>query len=208
MVRITQLGTGNALVVEDSTNPDATPFVVKGDGSVGIGTTNPTVSLQLSPNALISNLNANTNFGTTAGAAATVAQFYHNNGNSSTLRIKATRNTAGADWITASTKLVQVIDVTEMGYIEYNPNGANYGMAFGQGGSEWARFLSGGNLGIGTTTPTSRLTVSGNGSFTGVVTATGGFISVGNTTPIQISLIGNQLTFTAVGIGSTTLTLS
>lgn len=41
----------------------------------------------------------------------------------------------------------------------------------------------------------------------GIVTATGGFISVGNTTPIQISLIGNQLTFTAVGIGSTTLSL-
>jgi hypothetical protein len=41
----------------------------------------------------------------------------------------------------------------------------------------------------------------------GIVTATDGFISVGNTTPIQISLIGDQLTFTAVGIGSTTLTL-
>jgi hypothetical protein len=41
MVRITQTGTGNALVVEDETNPDSTPFVVKADGSVGIGTTNP-----------------------------------------------------------------------------------------------------------------------------------------------------------------------
>lgn len=33
-LRITQLGTGNALVVEDSTNPDATPFVVDADGKV------------------------------------------------------------------------------------------------------------------------------------------------------------------------------
>jgi hypothetical protein len=41
MVRITQLGTGNALVVEDSTNPDSTPFVISGGGNVGIGTTNP-----------------------------------------------------------------------------------------------------------------------------------------------------------------------
>ena len=73
---------------------------------------------------------------------------------------------------------------------------------------ETVRINTSGNLGIGTTNPTSALTVSGDGSFTGVVTATGGFISVGNTTPIQISLIGNQLTFTAVGIGSTTLTLS
>ena len=59
-----------------------------------------------------------------------------------------------------------------MGYIEYNPNGANYGMAFGQGGSEWARFLSGGNLGIGTTTPTSKLHVVGDVRVSGVVTAT------------------------------------
>jgi len=42
---------------------------------------------------------------------------------------------------------------------------------------------------------------------TGIITATDGFISVGNTTPIKISLVGNKLTFTAVGIGSTTLTL-
>ena len=40
-VRITQTGTGNALVVEDSTNPDATPFVVDASGNVGIGTSSP-----------------------------------------------------------------------------------------------------------------------------------------------------------------------
>ena len=36
-LRITQLGAGNALVVEDSTNPDATPFVVDSNGNVQIG---------------------------------------------------------------------------------------------------------------------------------------------------------------------------
>jgi hypothetical protein len=36
-VRITQLGAGNALLVEDSTNPDASPFVITGIGNVGIG---------------------------------------------------------------------------------------------------------------------------------------------------------------------------
>ena len=41
IVRITQTGTGNALVVEDSTNPDTTPFVITGIGSVGIGTDDP-----------------------------------------------------------------------------------------------------------------------------------------------------------------------
>jgi hypothetical protein len=41
----------------------------------------------------------------------------------------------------------------------------------------------------------------------GIITATGGFVSIAGTTPITIELIGNQLTFNAVGIGSSTLTL-
>jgi hypothetical protein len=41
----------------------------------------------------------------------------------------------------------------------------------------------------------------------GIVTATGGFVSIANTTPVTIRLVGNKLTFNAVGIGSTTLTL-
>lgn len=36
-LRITQVGSGNALVVEDSTNPDSTPFIVSANGNVGIG---------------------------------------------------------------------------------------------------------------------------------------------------------------------------
>jgi hypothetical protein len=47
IVRITQTGTGNALLVEDSTNPDATPFVVTGIGSVGIGTNAPINTLDV-----------------------------------------------------------------------------------------------------------------------------------------------------------------
>ncbi len=40
-LRITQTGAGNALVVEDSTNPDSTPFIVEASGKVGVGTTAP-----------------------------------------------------------------------------------------------------------------------------------------------------------------------
>jgi hypothetical protein len=42
LVRITQTGSGNALVVEDSANPDSTPFVVNSSGNVGIGISDPT----------------------------------------------------------------------------------------------------------------------------------------------------------------------
>ena len=37
LLRLTQLGSGNALVVEDNTSPDATSFVVNANGVVGIG---------------------------------------------------------------------------------------------------------------------------------------------------------------------------
>ena len=43
--RVTQQGSGNAITVEDSTNPDSTPFVVTAAGRVGIGTTTPTANL-------------------------------------------------------------------------------------------------------------------------------------------------------------------
>lgn len=38
-LRITQTGTGNAFVVEDEANPDSTPFIIKNDGTLLIGTT-------------------------------------------------------------------------------------------------------------------------------------------------------------------------
>jgi hypothetical protein len=47
-VRITQTGSGNALLVEDSASPDATPFVVKADGKVGVGTTSPATNFEIS----------------------------------------------------------------------------------------------------------------------------------------------------------------
>jgi len=47
LVRITQTGTGDALLVEDSANPDSSPFVVDATGNVGIGTTTPANKLSV-----------------------------------------------------------------------------------------------------------------------------------------------------------------
>ena len=46
-LRITQLGTGNALLVEDSANPDSTPFVITAAGDVGIGTSSPNARVKI-----------------------------------------------------------------------------------------------------------------------------------------------------------------
>jgi hypothetical protein len=44
---ITQTGTGAALRVQDSSDPDATPFIVDSNGSVGIGTATPSSALEI-----------------------------------------------------------------------------------------------------------------------------------------------------------------
>jgi hypothetical protein len=62
---------------------------------------------------------------------------------------------------------------------------------------------NGSEFGVGVSTD-----VVCNNISAGIVTSTGGFVSIANTTPIQIILNGNQLTFNAVGIGSTTFVLA
>ena len=36
-IYVSQLGTGNAMLIEDSANPDLTPFIINSGGSVNIG---------------------------------------------------------------------------------------------------------------------------------------------------------------------------
>ncbi len=51
--RITQAGTGNSFIVEDSTNPDSSPFVIDASGNTGIGLLVPSQKLHVSGNTLI-----------------------------------------------------------------------------------------------------------------------------------------------------------
>ena len=60
LVRITQTGSGNALVVEDSANPDSTPFVVDSSGNVGIGTASLTYNLHIKESTNSSAINLQT----------------------------------------------------------------------------------------------------------------------------------------------------
>lgn len=46
-LRITQTGAGNALVVEDSANPDSTPFVINASGQVALGKTTASALLDI-----------------------------------------------------------------------------------------------------------------------------------------------------------------
>lgn len=46
-LRVTQLGTGLALRIEDSANPDSSPFVVDASGNLGVGTASPIVPVDV-----------------------------------------------------------------------------------------------------------------------------------------------------------------
>ena len=57
-LRITQTGSGNAILVEDSANPDSSPFVVDASGNVGIGVSTPGVKLETVGSQTNRNFNA------------------------------------------------------------------------------------------------------------------------------------------------------
>jgi hypothetical protein len=71
LLRVTQLGTGDAIRVEDSTNPDATPFVVSATGMVGIGVPAPTVALDMVGNVIQTGGSPYIRINKTTGASGT-----------------------------------------------------------------------------------------------------------------------------------------
>ena len=76
-LRITQIGSGNALLVEDSSNPDSTPTVIDANGNVGMGTIAPAHDLEVTKTKSGANtelLVRNTDTGVTSAAYAYVYQ--------------------------------------------------------------------------------------------------------------------------------------
>jgi len=193
-VRITQTGSGNAIVVEDSTNPDATPFVVAGNGHVGIGTASPQAPLDIESSGIRINasrrISSNSNaeslllFGGTAGNGANIELY------------------GGSD-----------VNSPNMAYIDAD---VTY-IRSADGASERMRITSAGNVGIGTATPSVKLDVQngsgeaqvkigpstaagyvyGNSDEQGFYSATGAAIGVSRTGQ-TIGMVGN------VGIGTGT----
>lgn len=136
-VRITQTGAGNALLVEDSANPDATPFVVTSAGDVGIGTSSPSSPLTVKAESAgyigIRVLEA-------AGVAGSI-QFIND-------PVSAER---GSFIATAAGNMRM-----------YGTSTAE----FYTGNSERMRITSGGFVGINNTNPSAILNVTGHNEFT------------------------------------------
>ena len=198
-VRQTILITRNGIGIgtDDLSNVDANLYALDGGalfGSVGIGTTSvdPTES---NPN-LVAYVNGDTFFAGNVSVSGiiTATSFI---GNGSGLTGISTFSGDYGDLTNAPTNLSDFSN--DVGFITSFTD-TNY----------WNKTTAGihtlSNVGIGTTNPTSALTVSGDTLISGVTTSTGGFTS-GIGTAVEITTIGNQLIFTVPGVGTTSLTL-
>jgi len=165
-IYISQLGAGNAVLIEDSANPDATPFIINSGGSVNIGrieylkTSGGTESkLQVNNSTSqipSSGLPFTTNF---------IVQGFNNNNigffttdiNTSQLYFGTPSSVYGAKLSWGYTS----------GTFDLSTQTTGGTITFGTDqGLERMRIQSDGNVGIGTTAATSTLTVNGSLSAT------------------------------------------
>ena len=86
-----------------------------------------------------------TDLGTSAGDSQDIAKFRIDSANNSILKIVEKRDVNGTDWTSAYTRIQKMVDTTQMGYIQFNGDGLNYGMEFGTVGNEkFAQFIRNG----------------------------------------------------------------
>jgi hypothetical protein len=174
-VRITQTGSGNALVVEDSTNPDSTPLVVDSNGKLLVGTSTARVNYygSLTPEgiqdetgtqSLFKNSNNATGpafyLGKSRGATAnsnTVVQDNDQLGAVVFFGADGTNVWPGAQIIAAVDGTPGANDIPGRLVFSTTADG-------GTSAAERMRITSAGNVGIGTNTPTAKLNVVDNSS--------------------------------------------
>jgi microcystin-dependent protein len=185
---------GASGVVSFGTN-SAERMRITSAGNVGIGTSSPNYPLDITAGAL----------GGTSGDTVNLLELAHTVNNASYLRFEGLRTSTGTSWNSAGTRIQQVIDSTDMGYIQFNGDGNDYGISFGKGAStEYVRIDTSGNVGIGTTSPDGILNVHRasasagwiiNGQTVGVANDSGLYMDASNN--IELSVRDGSGTHTA-----------
>ncbi len=138
---VQNVGSANSFVVEDQA-ADPTPFVINSAGAVGIGTF-PATTLDVAGSSRLGFLNVN--------YSSDIIVSTQNSDRQLTLQgSTATTGSVSGSYITLGTQSSGVQRVS-----------------FGISGSERMLLDASGNLGIGSSTPTARLTVKGSGTGTG-----------------------------------------
>jgi hypothetical protein len=205
-VRITQTGSGNALVVEDSANPDASPLVINNNGVLISGNQTPEsiyniyTQGQLVPKIQIQGFSADASsfgiFQSQDGVAAGLMSFAKSRGSvtsptttqvgdylgvSSFLGYDGTGYEEGARLTVSVDETVTTGDVSASFSFLTNPPGGGRNMA------ERMRINSAGNVGIGTNTPSSRLHIAGDLTVSSATVATSATAGTNGDVPAQVA---------------------
>lgn len=215
-IYVSQLGTGNAMLIEDSANPDLTPFIINSGGSVNIGrieyletSSGTKAKLQVNNSTSqipFSGLPFTTNF--------IVQGFNNNNIGFFTTDVNTSQLYFGTPSSVYGAKLSWYYTG---GTFDLSTQTTGGTLTFGTDqGIERMRILSNGNIGIGTTAATETLTVNGS---IGATTISGGTfygdgsnltgISGGTPTLQQVLDFnhdlanGNNFQGTGAGVGNT-----
>jgi hypothetical protein len=170
-LRIAQNGAGDALRVEDQATPDASPFVVDRFGRVGIRNPTPTADLEVGGTSIFSRVvvKGQESSGGTGlqfnGQAGVAYQMRSDpfDGLDNNIRFRAGGNAAGSKWIYSqydNTDRCIMFDQSEGSLAASDKLAFQVGPTIGQA-VETMRITTNGDIGIGTTTPTTKLHVEG-----------------------------------------------
>lgn len=158
-LRVTQRGTSAAFIVEDTTTPDSSPFVVDADGRVGIGTTSPISKLHVVAGDTTVDTNSNNEFAFGFQARKDRAGSIVQSGDA--VGALSFRGFDGSSYV-VSAQIVSSIDGTPglndmPGRITFltTADGASTP-------SERMRITSNGNIGLGITNPAAKLHIEGD----------------------------------------------
>jgi hypothetical protein len=176
--------------VKDDTN--GLIYVANSAHKVGIGTTDPVTPFELVVGTSAAPLTAETTvmqLNSTLDGSSSDHKCY--------FKFQYVPESNPVNWTDWSGRIQFVTDSTNQGYIEFNPPGAEYAIAFGNtgGGSaagEIMRLLGTGNVGIGNTDAICKLTV---GDLSHAVNSGGGVLAIrqrGNTSDDGITITSSH----------------
>ena len=195
-LRITQSSSGDSLVVEDSTNPDSTPFIIDNNGKVIAGYTS-IVAPDLNNSSILPQMNV---VGTSSNAQYAAFSYINAPTNSALLTLSKSRGAAvGVNTIVSSGDTIGIVKFTAADGTAFVPAASISAQVDGTPGTndmpgrlvfsttadgassptERMRITSTGNVGVGTNAPAVEFEVS---SATGSATPVPTEIRISNTT--------------------------
>ena len=201
-LRITQTGAGNAFVVEDSTSPDATPFLIDAAGRVIAGYT-ALVAPDVNGPTIFPQMNV---VGVTSTAQYAAFSYINAAANAPIVALSKSRGaTIGTNTIVVSGDTIGIVKFTAADGTAFVPAASISAQVDGTPGlndmpgrlvfnttadgaatsTERMRIDSAGNVGIGTITPSSELHVARNDATSYDGAATDGQLAAGSTVFIQ-----------------------